>query len=85
MDKRKCFVFYSFFSIDQIPKIKICHMVAKEHPEVIEGRCRLIAVDVLDSEEAAKDTSIDHNGPASDKEDGSGLVGAGFTEEVEDM
>ena len=28
----------SFFSLDQITKIKICHMIAKEHPEVIEGR-----------------------------------------------
>ena len=27
----------SFVSLDQIPKIKICHMVASEHPEVIEG------------------------------------------------
>ena len=27
-----------FFSLDEIPKIKICHMVAKYHPEVIEGR-----------------------------------------------
>ena len=23
------------FSLDEIPKIKICHMVAKDHPEVI--------------------------------------------------
>ena len=35
---------------DQTPKIKICHMVASEHPEVIEGRPRLIVADVLDSE-----------------------------------
>ena len=27
-----------FVYLDQIPKIKICHMVASEHPEVIEGR-----------------------------------------------
>ena len=27
-----------FFSLDKITKIKICHMAAKEHPEVIEGR-----------------------------------------------
>ena len=24
-----------FFSLGEIPKINICHMVAKEHPEVI--------------------------------------------------
>ena len=42
-----------FFSLDKIPKIKICHMVAKDHPEVIEWRRRLIAVDFLDSEEAS--------------------------------
>ena len=52
MDKEKCHVSCSFFSPDEIPKINICHMVAKDHPEVIEGRRRLIAVDVLDSEEA---------------------------------
>ena len=32
-----------FVSLDQIPKIKICHMVASEHPEVIEERRQLIA------------------------------------------
>ena len=37
------------FSLDEIPKIKICHMVAKDHPEFIEGRQRLIDVDVLES------------------------------------
>ena len=39
-----------FFSLDEIPKIKICHMVAKDRPEVIEWRQRLIAVGCLDSE-----------------------------------
>ena len=37
-------------------------MVAKEHPEVIQGSLQLIAVDVLDSEEANEDSSIDHDG-----------------------
>ena len=40
------------FSLDKIPKIKIFHMVASEHPEVIEGRRWLIATDVPESEEA---------------------------------
>ena len=53
MDKGKCHVSCSFFSLDKIPKINICHVVAKDRPEVIEGRRRLIDVDVLDSEEAA--------------------------------
>ena len=39
-------------------------MVAKDHPEVIEGRRRLIAVDVLDSEEVAEDASIVHDDAA---------------------
>ena len=85
MEKRKCSFSLYFFSLEEIPKINICHMVAREHPEVIEGRRRLIAVDVLDSEEAAEDTSIDHDGAVSDKEDGSGLLGAGVTKHVEDM
>ena len=60
-------------------------MVAKEHPEVIEERRRLIALDVLDSEEAYEDDFIDHYDAALDEEDGGGLVGAGVTEEVGDM
>ena len=85
MEKVKCFVSCYFFSLDKIPKIKICHMVVKEHTEVIEGRRSLIAVDVIDSEEAAEDASFNHGGADFDKEDGSGLLGAGVTEEVEDM
>ena len=55
-----------FYSLDEIPKIKIFHMVAKENPEVIEGRRRLIAVDVLGSEEVAEDASIDNDDAALD-------------------
>ena len=44
-----------------------------------------MAVGFLDSYEAAEDASIDHDGAASGEEDGSGLVGLGVTEEVEDM
>ena len=60
-------------------------MVAKEHPDVIVGIRRLIDVDVIDSDEAAEDASIDHDGATSDKEDESGLLGAGIPEDVEDM
>ena len=74
-----------FFSLEEIPKIKICHMVAKDHPEVIEGRRRLIAVDVLESEEAAEDASIVHDDAAEIEVDRSGLVGGILTEEVQDM
>ena len=74
-----------FSSLDEIPKIKICQMVAKDHPEVIEGRRRLISVGVLDSEEAAEDSSIVHDDAAEIEEDGSGLVGGFLTEEVQDM
>ena len=58
---------FVFFSLDEIPKIKICHMVAKEHPEAIEWRRRLISVDVLESEEAAEDASIVHDDTALDE------------------
>ena len=37
-----------FVPLEHTPKIKIFHMVASEHPEVVEGRLRLIATDVLD-------------------------------------
>ena len=79
MEKSKRFVSHSFFSIDEITKNKICHMIAKEHPEVIEGRQRLIAVDILDTEEADEDYSIDHDGDDSDEDDGSVLIGLGVT------
>ena len=81
MDKNKCFVSRWFFSRDEISKIKICHMVAKEYPEVIKGRQKLIAVDVPNSEDVDEDASIDH----FNEEDGGGLVGAGVIEEVGDM
>ena len=42
----------------------------------------MIAVGVLDSEEAAEDASIVHDDYAFHEEDGSGLVGVGVTEEV---
>ena len=60
-------------------------MVAKERPEMIERRQRLIAVGVPDSEEAAEDAAIYHDDADLDEEGGSGLVGAGVTEEVGDM
>ena len=52
-------------------------MVSSEHPEVIEGRQRLIATDVLDFEEADEDVSIDTYGAALDEEDESGSGGTG--------
>ena len=73
------------FSIDKIPKIKICHMEAKEHPEFIKGRRRLIDVDVLYYEEASEEDNINNYDAAFDEEDGSDVVGAGIKEEVGDM
>ena len=58
-------------------------MVAKDYPEVIEGRQRLITVYVLNSEEAYEDDSIIYNGAASDEYGRSGFIGAGAIEEVE--
>ena len=60
-------------------------MLVKEHPEVIEGRQRLITVDVIDSEDADEYAYINNYGATLDEEYGSGLVGAGVTEEVKDM
>ena len=52
-------------------------MLASEHPEVIEGRRRLISTYVFESEWAAEDGSIDNDGYASDKEYDRGLVQVG--------
>ena len=49
--QKNMFCFSFIFSIDKIPKIKICHIASKEHTEVIEGRRRLIGVDIIDSKE----------------------------------
>ena len=66
-----------FVPLDQIPRIKICHMVTSEHTEVIEGMRWLIVTYVLDSEDASEDGFIDNYGAASDEEDdiGSGEAG----------
>ena len=42
-------------------------------------------MDVLDSEDSAEDASIVHDDAALNEEYGGGLVGAGVTEEVQDM
>ena len=44
-------------------------MIASEHPEDIEGRKWLTTTDVIDTENAAEDGSIDDDDDASDKED----------------
>ena len=83
----------SFFSLDQIRKIKICYMVVSENPDLIEERRRLIAKIVLDPEDAAEDGVVDDDGAASDEEDDSSLgqtgVNTGVTEsgkeEAEEM
>ena len=85
MEKGKCHVSCLFVFSWKIPKIKIFHMAAKKHPEVIEGRRQLIYVDVIDSEEEAEDAAIDYDDAALDEEYGSGLVGEDVTEEVRDI
>ena len=63
--KQKVFFIIHFVSLDQIPKIKICHVVASEHHEVVEGRQRLIVTEVFDSEEAYGYGYIDNDGADS--------------------
>ena len=53
---------FLFYALDQIPKIKISHMVASKHTEVIKGIWWLIATDVLDPEYAAKYYAVDYDG-----------------------
>ena len=48
-------------------------MFASEHPEVIEGRRRLIATDFFNSDDGDGDISIDNGGDASNKEYNMGL------------
>ena len=58
---------FVFFTLEQTTKIKICHMVATEHPELIEGRRRLIATDVIDYEESVEYGLIDNSGSDQDE------------------
>ena len=74
---KKMFSLIHFVPHYKIPKIKICHMFASKHPEVIEGRRRLIATDATESKEAYENVSIDDDGFDLDEEDGSGLGEAG--------
>ena len=39
-------------------------MVTSEHPKVIEGRWRLITTEIIGTDEAAEDGSIDDDGDA---------------------
>ena len=57
-----------FFALDQIPKIKICHIVASEHPEVIEERQRLISMEIIEYQGAHEDISTDDDDYALDGE-----------------
>ena len=69
--KTICFLL-GFFPLDQICKIKTRHMVASEHPEVIDRSQWCIATDVIDSQEADADGYIDNDFAALDEEKNSG-------------
>ena len=47
--------------------------------DIESEEANLIAVDALDSEEASEDSSIYHGTSALDENDGSVLLGVGFT------
>ena len=66
--KKNVFNLISFVDLDKINKIKICHMVASKHPDVIEVRQWFIATYVFDSEEAAGGGYIDDYVTASYEE-----------------
>ena len=70
--QKKLFVYHLFYFPFPNSQDKKFHMVASEHPEVIERRRCFIAKNVLDPEEASEDGSIDDGGAALDEEDESG-------------
>ena len=74
-----------FILLDQIPKIKIFHMVAIENPAGIEGRRQFIYMNVLEPEEADEDGSIDDGGASSVEDDDSGLGEAGVITSVTEV
>ena len=71
--QRNIFVSHSRFCPWPNDQDKICHMVASEKPEVIEGKRRLISVEVVQPGEAAEDGSIDDDGAGSYEDNESGL------------
>ena len=46
--------------------------VLKKNPEVVEGRQRLVDMEIIDPEEAYEDVMVDDNGTALDEENGGG-------------
>ena len=62
--KQSVFYIVRFFALEQIPKIKRCHMVVSEHPKVIEGERWLINMDVINTEEASEGGMVDADGAA---------------------
>ena len=57
-------------------------MVANESPEVVQGRQRLIAADIIDPQEADEDSSVNYDGAIYYEEDDSGLVKEGVSTSV---
>ena len=51
------------FFLDQITKIKICHMVASKYPELIEGTKHLIYMNVFGLDEADEGGVVDYDAP----------------------
>ena len=59
MDKAICFISISFLPLDQITKIKICHISLSKHTKMIEGMWRLIDMEFLNPEEAYEYGEVD--------------------------
>ena len=65
INKLFCLCFFYFHRSKY--QYKIWHMVASEHPEVIEGRWRFIVTDVIWPKEESEDGYIDDDSAASDE------------------
>ena len=58
-----------FCPLADVPKLRTCYMVAKEHPDVLDGRRRLIASDAV-GEENAEGTGEGNNVDADSEDEG---------------
>ena len=64
---KRFFCLSFFFNLGQIFRIKICHIVTREHTRIIEGRRWFIDTEILDTEGAAEDGVVDNEGDNLDE------------------
>ena len=80
--KGNVFSLTPFFTLDQITKIINFHNITSGYTELIQGRRKLINMDILDSGDSCEDGAADDYGDSLDEQDEGGSVEAGTSTDV---